>query len=456
MKQFISKTIYLLITLMFMGVFAMPGQVKADWTDIFGGSTNGSYGSYGTYGGYPIGGILGSRGSSYGSYGSYGYSDPYSSTSGYNDGNIKINKKVRRIGQDDNYHESALVRSGAIVEVLIEVKNNSKNPAPVVVTDEMGYSSVYKTGTYRLTGATSASGDLTSGGLYITIPAKGTATIIYQVYVCGGSYSSLRAYAYSAGVGSASDAVIIQTQDSQFTYSYANNTSTCLNQVQAVYTNNNNNTNYTSSNPFAGWTGVNNSGTTNSATTTTVTTNSNPFGDWTGVNNMGSTTVTPAPVNTNNNPFGDWSGVNNMGVTTVTPTPQSNSNNNPFGDWTGVNNLSNTSANNPFAGWSGVNNSSSASNPFQDWSGVNNSTTTSNPFSDWSGVSTSASNYDASGYQASYANYSAETTNPTRTAATTPTYVAPKTGVDKTAPLVFAGFITLIFLAIKKRKLIFN
>ncbi|HEX3095586.1 MAG TPA: hypothetical protein VHQ20_00520, partial [Patescibacteria group bacterium] len=154
-------------------------------------------------------------------------------------------------------------------------------------------------------------------------------------------------------------------------------------------------------------------------------------------------------------------------TTTTASNTSSNTSNNPFGDWTGVNNLG--SNNNPFAGWSGVGNSTpSNSNPFGDWSGVANSnttygtvasasTTSNNPFGDWSGVN-STDTYTASGYS---------TTTPADTgtrvayasntnSAPTTNFVAPKTGVNQTAPWIFAGLLTLTFLVYRKRGLLFN
>ncbi len=186
--------------------------------------------------------------------------------------------------------------------------------------------------------------------------------------------------------------------------------------------------------PFGSWSGVRN--------TEFI---DNPFGSWSGVRNTSL-----------DNPFGTWNGVRNTGL------------DNPFGTWTGVRN---TGLDNPFGQWSGVDNSTSTNNPFGSWSGVNNSTATNNPFGSWSGTNNmgssgyanSPSGFDANGYQTnrpqvkSYQTQVSEasyTTYPALAQANSQYFVAPRAGVSKTGPFVFAGLITLASIISLKRKAI--
>lgn len=391
----------LLITLIFVSVFAMPVTTHAAWGDILGQ--------------FGIGNTTQSSNN-------YGQSYDYNSTVGYNDGDIKLIKEVKRIGQDDKYHDIVEIRSGALVEVWIEVKNtSSRTVANTVVRDELGGGSVYVKNSLRVNGQTSQPG-LTSGGLRIAIPANGKATIIYHMNVCNGSTYPIRAYASAAGVGAATDAIIITSQN--FNVGQYSDSSTCFSEFQ-------------------------NFGNTVNATTGTAST-SNPFGDWTGVNNAAS--AVPA-----NNPFGDW-----YGSTQTTTTSA------PFGEWTGV--QSSSSNTNPFSDWYGSSqaNTSSASNPFGDWTGSSSTVNSSDSFGDWTGVHNN-SMYNESGYSnAGYSETSAEATyalateNYTSTmndagTASTPTYfVAPTTGVNPVAPFIFAGLLTAAFVIFRNRKLLFN
>lgn len=375
------------ITLVFLSVFANPTPANAGWDDILGafGIGNGS-----------------SNSSSY-----------YDGTAQQSDGDLELSKRARRIGRDQEYHESINVRSGELVEVRIEIKNKSNQIANTVVRDELGGSVVYVKNSLSVNGQSSAGG-LTSGGLQMNIPAKSTYTIWYRINVCGASGYVTRASAYAAAIGSATDGIAI-TMENQNSSFYYNDVSTCLNQFQSAnsggtnsgtpafygnplqgWTGVNNSTNASTSNPFTGWTGVNNnsgsasynpfegwSGVNNASSHIA---SNNPFSGWVGVNNSNGTSAVA------NNPFGGWSGVNNATTTSSSA--------NPFTGWTGVNNSTNTStSNNPFTGWSGVNNftqtSSTTNNPFTGWSGVNNSTSTttgSNPFAGWTGVDNGNSN----------------------------------------------------------------
>lgn len=239
-----------------MGVFAFPHATEADWSDIFG-----DYGSYG-----------------------YGYDYNAEQVIGQHTGEIRLSKRVRRVDHDQNYHETTVVRSGELVEVWIEVKNTSDVVATVAVSDQLGGSTVYKANSLRLDGQTTPAG-LTSGNFFIEMDPDTVAIITYEIYVCGGSSSAIRANAYSPGIGSATDAVIIETEETVYSYSYSNYESTCMNQFY---------------NPSS--TAVGNSGTTLQNYSSGQ---SNIFGDWTGVNSANATN------NTANNPFGDWTGVNN-------------------------------------------------------------------------------------------------------------------------------------------------
>lgn len=257
----------------------------------------------------------------------------------------------------------------------------------------------------------------------------------------------------------------------------------------------------TSSNPFAGWTGVNNANSTtstssnpfgtwtgvNNSSSTTTATSSNPFGTWTGVNNA---TSAPTTTSTSNNPFGDWTGVSNSNVTTSAAATSSA---NPFGTWTGTNNAtapaqtSSTTGGNPFGDWTGVNSDVSSTNPFGEWHGVNsdyyssdnpmgiwtgvnptdpysNEANNGNGLGDWTGVGPSEAKYDANGYTedawtgvSPKDSYAGVNSNVDTTASSAqPVRVAPTTGVNQTAPFVFAGLLTLAFLAYRNRKLLFN
>lgn len=383
-----------------MGVFGFPNATQADWTEIFGGA--GSYNNYG-----------------------YGYDYNQDETVGQHLGDIRLSKRVRREAVDQDYHETTVIRSGELVEVWIEVKNTSNETVTVAVSDQLDGGMVYKANSIRLDGQPTEPG-LTSGNFYIEMGPKSVAIITYEVYACSGSGSAIRATAYSPGIGSATDAVIIESEDSYYTNSYYSYESTCMSQFYNSYSSNNSNAGQAGT--FGTWTGVNNANAVNNSA-------SNPFGDWTGVNNANSnqpSTVTTTPNSATNNPFADWTGVNNANG--------SNSNaNNPFGDWTGVNNAN---------GYSNGNNS-----PFGNWTGVNNADSTTNPFGDWTGVNNSNSGYDMRGYSTAG---SVNGTRNSNVAGSQTYYVAPTTGVNKTAPLWFAGLVAAAFLLYKKRKFIFN
>jgi hypothetical protein len=168
------------------------------------------------------------------------------------------------------------------------------------------------------------------------------------------------------------------------------------------------------------------------------------------------------------NQFQNLTNTGSVNQTTYNSTNSINSNpNNPFGNWTGVNNATsgtnsttntNPTTNNPFGGWTGVQNNGTAgtaSNPFGEWTGVQNSESVTNPFGDWTGVSNSG--YDMRGYTTSS---TAQTNTVSRAtiddSALTTYFVAPTTGVNKMAPLWFAGLLTVGFVLFKKRKLIFT
>jgi hypothetical protein len=365
-----------LMPLMIMGVFGLPNTVNAGWNDLLG-----------TFG------IGNSTSSNYG-YNSQSYD--YSSTNAYSDGDIKITKEVKEIGVDDNYHDKIEIRSGALVEVWIEVKNTSSHySADTIVRDEIGGNTVYVKDSLRVNNQISRPG-LTSGGLRLNIPSKGKMTIIYRMRVCGNSGYPMRAYASAPGVGAGTDAIIITTEN--FNVGGFDNTSICLSQYQTnsstVYTGRNYNyTNYNYGNPFGDWTGVNNSNSLPFTSPTPATTvYQNPFGDWTGVNNSdafvaGTSTTTTAPVNYSNNPFGDWTGVQSSNLGFDAQGYQAN------------NSSSNTIAYTP-------------------------TTTVDNSYA--------APKQRSSTY-----------------------FIAPTTGVNKTAPFVFAGILTLGFVLYRKRELIF-
>lgn len=349
----------------------------------------------------------------------------YSYIDAQHQGDIKINKYVRDTSKSSGFKESITVRSGALVEVYIVVKNtSSKYDGDVYITDEINGSSVYVPNSLSVQGGTS-SGSLTSGGLRVFMNHKSEISILYKIRVCSDYGSPSRSVAYSAGIGSAQDATTIVTERIQ--NSYSDLTGTCLSSFQ---TNNNYNSsnNYSINNPFGSWTGVNSN--------TSQSTSTNPFGDWSGVNSNTS-------YSTSSNPFGDWTGVNNSNSSQSYVAAQNNSsvsNQNPFGDWTGINNFdssshqstnSSTNSINPFGDWTGVNNSNDSQNYVSyDAQGYAISSNTSNPFGDWS-------NAESAPYDATYR-------------------VAPRTGVDKAIPFLFAGLATLAFLAYRKRKLLFS
>lgn len=402
-----------------MGVSFNPGSAKAGfWEDLLGG--------------FGVGGGATSSNYGYGSYGSGSYD--YNSTSAQNQGDIRISKEARRVGQGSRYHENLTVRSGDAVEILIEVENKSKNTALTTVRDELGGSVVYVKNSLRVNEQISNDG-LTSGGIQINIPAKSKISITYQINVCGASGYVVRATAYAAAIGSGTDGIIINMENQNSGY-YTDNTSLCLAQFQNNATTNVTTTSGTTTttssvggSPFGTWTGVNNS--------TTTTSSYNPFEGWTGVNNGNSTSAT----STSADPFGTWTGVSNSGTT-----------NNPFGDWA----TSNTSSG------SGTSNSS---DPFGVWTGVGNSEQTNNPFGDWYGTSNSTSNdsgFDARGYSTSTTadNTAMDASRPLAAASTTEStstnFVAPTTGVNPVAPFAFAGLLTAGFVIFRKRKFLFN
>ncbi len=403
-----------LIFLMNMGLFVMPIKAQANWTNILG-----------TFG---IG-----TGSNSGQFGNSTYSDP-NSTRAQSSGDIKISKEVRQVG-NSKYHDKITVRSGALVEVMIEVRNtSSKHNADTIIRDELGGSMVYSQNTLRVNGQTGQSG-LTSNGLRINIPSKGKVLITYQMYVCGSTGYAIRAYASAPAVGAATDAIIINTES--FNVGYYDDSYLCVSQYQSGNSSTSSNTAAVTGNPFSDWTGVNNS---NSSATANSTSNAsavsnNPFEGWTGVNNLDSASANTA---------------RNNSASAITP-------NNPFSDWTGV---QNNAATNPFGDWYGSDNSQTTTNPFGDWYGSNGNGN-NNPFGDWTGVSGNDSGFDSRGYSTtsssvdravaynsgtSYANYAPAQTN----------FVAPNTGVDKFAPFVFAGLLTAAFIIYRKRQLLFN
>ena len=105
-----------------------------------------------------------------------------------------MSKEVREIG-NSKYHDKITVRSGAAVEVWIEVKNtSSKYSADTIIRDEIGGSSVYVKDSLRVNGQASQPG-LTSTGLRVNIPSKGKVVITYQMNVCNGTSYPMRAYA---------------------------------------------------------------------------------------------------------------------------------------------------------------------------------------------------------------------------------------------------------------------
>lgn len=457
-----SKLAAITLTLSLLGVFAIPSQARAaDVNSILTG--------------------LGINTGTYGSQSYYGSATNYNSTSGQHEGDIEVIKQVKDLTKGTGFKESITIRSGSKVQISIEVKNNSKYDTDVIVTDEIGGSSVFVNNSLSLAGRP-ITGSLTSGGVTIRVPKKSDISLYYELNVCSDSGYIARAYAYAPGIGSAVDGIRITTEDT--VNGYSNFVSTCLSSFQQVnYSSNSSNANYSnpfgtwtgvnnssstsfSSNPFSGWTGVNNS-------SSNYSTSSNPFGDWSGVNNSNST------VNTSTNPFGTWTGVNNANTTASSSSNpfgdwsgvnnsgnSYNTNTNPFGTWTGVNNANSNSSSsvNPFGEWTGVNsNGSNSNNPFGNWSGVNSTDSqssagsSSNPFGDWSGVQSSSTQYTASGYSdATVADNSAQSTSNTSNSATTPYRVAPTTGADKTTPFIFAGLLTAAFVGYKKRKLLFN
>lgn len=439
--KFLRKTSALVIILAIMGFFANPAPARADWTDIFG-----SFG--GLFGGNNQNGNNQNNGSS---------NYDYNSTEAVHQGDLRVSKGARRIGPDQDYHDQITVRSGGLVEVLIQVENkNSNTNAPTIIRDELGGSVVYVKNSLKINGqaATSSQTGLTSGGILLAVPAKGKLTITYQFNVCGSSSYPIRASAYSAGIGSASDAIIISMENADSNYSnnyYNDDTSTCLTQFQPGSSSSTTGTSFnSSSDPFGSWTGVNN---------LTTTTSSDPFAGWSGVNNS------TAIASTSNDPFGDWTGVDNANSATSTTSTSTNATNEPFGTWTGVNNSNVVS--NPFGDWAPSTNNttnSQSSDLFGTWTGVNNSQDISNPFGDWTGVqngteNSGATSYDMSGYSSNRSIAYADTPDSTSsyTSYTAPTnYVAPTTGVNTWAPFGFAGLLTAAVVGFRKRKWLFN
>jgi hypothetical protein len=487
MKNFIAFA----ITLSMLGGFAVPAKASA----IDFGSILGSIGiNYGSNSGYV-------SGSYYGGY-------DYNSLSEQHQGDIRLSKQVRDLTRGTGFRDSITVRSGSLVQVSLELKNTSRYDTDITVTDEISGSSVFKRNSLTLAG-TPLNGSITSG-VSVHLAKKSDVTVYYEINVCSDAGYAARGYAYSAGIGSATDAAAIYTE--QLQYGSSNYVSTCLSNFQQAYYSTGSNSNGTNSNPFGGWTGVNNADTGTYTNTNSNGTSSNPFGNWTGVNsntssssstnpfggwtgvNSNSSTTSTNPfggwsgVNSNtssssSNPFGGWTGVNNSnsgisssnsanpfgewsGVNSNTTTATSS---NPFGDWSGVNNANSYSSNsvNPFGSWSGVNSntsSSSSTNPFGGWTGVNNndagsysgsnsnSSNSSNPFGDWGGV-------NSSGYSTAYASTDSGVGSMTNYSSdqTASTYrVAPTTGVDKFTPIWFALLLTAAFLAYRKRKWLFN
>lgn len=438
-SNLVRNLVVVITTLSLLGSFAIPTAASAA----------------------DIGSILASIGIGNGSvYGSATYNNYYSSNNSYNDlsshsqGDIRLSKQVRDTSKGSGFHESITVRSGALVQVWIQVKNQSKYNADTYVSDQITGSSVYVPNSLAVNG-TATAGSLTSGGLHILLGPKSNIIITYSIRVCSDYGYAARATAYSAAIGSATDATAIKTEQFQTYGSNIDFTSTCLNSFQQTSSSSGSTTNASSSNPFGNWTGVN-------SNTTTAT--NNPFGNWTGVNSNTSSSTQSNPfggwtgVNSNSssstssNPFGDWNGVNSN---------SSSNSSNPFGNWTGVNsNTTNNYSSNPFGDWSGVNSNSTSNsslNPFGDWSGVNsNSNSNTNSFGDWNGVNS----YTASGYTANNNMVaSADSSNFAAQSYSAPSetyYVAPTTGVDKFAPIWFASLLTLTFLAYRKRKLIFG
>lgn len=381
-----SITLPIVISIVIMGFLVNPISVKAGWADVFGFGNN--------------------------------YND---GTSQQSNGDIELKKQIRRVERDQNFHDSLEVRSGESIEVRIEIKNESSKVANIIIKDELGGSVVYTKNSLKVNGQLSQ-GNIFSEGIQINIPSKSKAQVLYRFHVCGANGVITRASAYSAGIGSAADGVYIEMENQNSNYFY-DDTSTCLTQFQTS----NATQSFASSNPFTGWTGVNNSNNVNSAI-------NNPFDGWTGVSN--SSTSTPASYN----PFAGWTGVNNANT--------SNPNmSNPFGDWTGVNSSNNNNSNtsNPFGDWSGVNNSdgsyASSNSTFGDWTGnaSTNTASNNNPFGNWTGESNSnsASQTTSSNNQSTY-------------------FVSPMTGVNRWAPFGFAGLLTAGFMMFRMRKQIFT
>ena len=193
-----------------------------------------------------------------------GYDD---GTTEQHQGDIELSKRARRVIRDQDFHESIKVRSGELVEVRIVVKNSSSSVANAVVRDEVTGSIAYVRNSLTVNGQASAGG-LTSTGIQINIPAKSSATILYQMNVCSASGYVTRASVYAAGIGSGTDGLAINMEDEN-NYYYYNDVSICLNQFQ------NNTPTYNGNPAFYGgpisdWAGVNN--------TTPSSSSSNPFG----------------------------------------------------------------------------------------------------------------------------------------------------------------------------------
>jgi hypothetical protein len=383
---------FLTISLTFMGVFALPGSALAE---------TGWYGSSYGYG-----------------YNNYGYNNySYDPTDDQHTGEIQLNKKVRDVTRNQGYGENITVRSGSLVEVRIEVKNkSSRTNAVMTVQDEISGNMVYVPNSIRLNSQSTQAG-LTSGNFRINLAANSTAWITYQMYVCGSSGYAMRATAYAAGLGSGTDAVIVNTEYQP--YGQYDHTYTCMNQFQTQQ----------------------NSGSSSANATTTGNTSAGIFGTWTGVNNS------QAISQTVNNPFGDWTGVSSSTASAST-SANTQIGHTPGSHSAGYSNNSaiNNSSNNIFGTWTGVNNSQAVSNPFGDWTGVSASGN-NNPFGDWTGVSGTSATGSAAGYTGAPVAYIASADN---------YYVAPTTGVDKLAPFGFASLLLLGFLAYRKRKWLFT
>lgn len=382
------------ILLTLLSFFAKPAPVKAGFLDDLLGLNNNSYSSY-------------------------------NPTNAQNNGDIKVYKQVRNLTSNSWSHSSISVRSGSLLEVEIEVKNTStKYSANVVIHDQIFGNMIYVKDSLRVNGQPSAVG-LTTNGLVINMPNKSRVIITYQIYACGSSGSAMQASAYAPGVGAGNDAIVVTT-DTLYSNQY-DNTSVCISQLSGQ--------------------GTSNSG--NYGSSSLNSSNSNPFGEWTGVNNanLGLSSQSSVTTSVNQNSFGTWTGVGNSNSGLGNSNQSGSvSNPNPFGTWTGVNNTDSVAQSS--------NSSSSSNNSFGDWTGVDNSnsTTSTNPFGTWEGVDSSYNASTNSDYGTTTVAYGQSSNSQTGTTY----YVAPTTGVNTTAPYIFAGLFTAGFLMFKKRKLIFN